>query len=71
MQLKFFDLHIKRVYNVCIPLLVVSTSPRRYNPWFPDNVHQSLLEREFERDLAYKDLLYMQSIDKSSSIKTV
>ncbi|XP_053698799.1 uncharacterized protein LOC128745748 [Sabethes cyaneus] len=50
--LDFFNAHIKRVHETCIPLRV-STSRRKNNPWFSDSVRQSLLER----DLAYKDWL--------------
>ncbi|XP_053692211.1 uncharacterized protein LOC128740674 [Sabethes cyaneus] len=51
-SMEFFNEHIKRVHDLCIPLRA-STNRRRYNTWFTDSVRQSLLER----DLAYKDWL--------------
>lgn len=50
--IEFFNEHVKRVHDSCIPLRD-GTSRRRHNPWFTDVVRQALLER----DLAYKDWL--------------
>ncbi|KAL9702626.1 hypothetical protein quinque_006144 [Culex quinquefasciatus] len=50
-MLDFFNSHVKRIHDQCIPLRTCSNR-KKFNPWFNNDIKRSILER----DMAYDDL---------------
>ncbi|KAL9699178.1 hypothetical protein quinque_002619 [Culex quinquefasciatus] len=49
-MLDFFNSHVKRIHDQCIPLRTCSNR-KKFNPWFNNDIKRSILER----DMAYDD----------------